>query len=220
MAARHVYTFIAPLRERDIEEACRILSSDGVLALPTETSWSFVCDADSPKALERIRKLKPGHPRDRPFSLMCSSISAAAEVVNIDNHVYPYLKKTMPGPDTVILERNRSLPRLIHDNRKEVGIRIPAAELVRGLLVHYGRVLAAATVPGILVPLNSHEQIHLPRFGYEVMEAFGHGLDLILDLGEEVPGVETTIIDCTESVPIVVRAGAGDPAPFIGAWQK
>ncbi len=220
MVVRHIYTYVNPVRERDMEEACKVLPYDGVIALPTETSWCFVCDADSPKALERIRKLKPGHPKDRPFSLMCASISAATDVVNIDNNIYPYLKKTLPGPYTVILERNRSLPRLIHDNRREVGIRIPAAVLVRTLLERYGRVLAAATVPSVRLEESGDSEGHLPHFGHEVLEGFGHGLDLILDLGDEVPGLETTIIDCTTGVPSVIRAGAGDPAAFIGAWLK
>ena len=220
MAARHIYTYVNPVRERDMEVACKVLADGGVIALPTETSWCFVCDADSPKGLERIRKLKPGHPKDRPFSLMCASISAAADVVNIDNNIYPYLKKTLPGPYTVILDRNRSLPRLIHDRRREVGIRIPDSVLVRELLERYGRILAAATVPSLTLNANGYSEEHLPRFGHEVLEAFGHGVDLILDLGDEVPGVETTVIDCTAEVPTVVRQGAGDPAPFTGAWQK
>lgn len=220
MAARHVYTFIDPVRERDMEAACQVLANDGVIALPTETSWCLVCDADSPKALDRIRRLKPTHPKDRPFSLMCDSISSAAHVVNIDNVVYPLLKKVFPGPYTVILERNRSLPRLIHDNRREVGIRIPQSKLVRELLERYGRVLAAATVPAVQLKANGFDEVHLPRFGHEIMDAFGHGLDLILDLGDEVPGVETTIIDCTTGVPSVVREGAGDTAPFTGTAHR
>lgn len=220
MVARHVYTYVDPVRERDMEAVCKVLADDGVIALPTDTSWCLACDADSPKALERIRKLKPGHPRERPFSLMCGSISAAADVVNIDNVVYPLLKKALPGPYTFILERNRSLPRIIHDNRREVGIRIPQATLVRELLARYGRVLAAATVPPVQLKANGFDEIHLPRFGHEILDAFGHGLDLILDLGDEVPGVETTIIDCTRGVPSVVRAGAGDTVPFTGVVQK
>jgi tRNA threonylcarbamoyl adenosine modification protein (Sua5/YciO/YrdC/YwlC family) len=216
VVARHVYTYVNPPRDRDLDAACLVLATDGVIALPTETSWCFVCDADSPKGLERIRRLKPTHPKERPFSLMCASISAASDVVNIDNNVYPLLKRALPGAFTVILQRNRSLPRLIHDNRREVGIRIPGAPLVRALLDRYGRVLAAATVPAVPMQVDGMVVEHLPRFGHEVFESCGHALDLILDLGEEVPGVETTIVDCTGGSPELVRTGQGDPQVFTG----
>jgi tRNA threonylcarbamoyl adenosine modification protein (Sua5/YciO/YrdC/YwlC family) len=220
MVARHVYTWINPTRERDLDAACSILAVDGVIAIPTETSWCFVCDADSPRGLDRIRRLKPAHPKERPFSLMCASISAAADVVNIDNSIYPLLKRALPGSFTVILERNRSLPKIIHDNRREVGIRIPQAPLVRALLERYGRVLAAATVPPVPMQVDGFMVEHLPRFGHEVFESCGHALDLILDLGDEVPGIETTVIDCTGGSPEVIRAGCGDPAIFLGHLRR
>lgn len=216
MAARHVYTFTDPVRERDLEVACQLLADGGILAVPTDTNWSFICDADNTRALDRIRKLKPTHPREKPFSLMCASISAAADVVNIDNIVYPFLKKALPGPYTIILNRNRSLPRLIHDNRREVGIRIPDAPLVLELMKRYGRVLAAATVPPVEAPGDGIEGPRYPRFGYEILESFGHGLDLILDLGDELSGVETTVVNCTAGLPEIVRQGAGDAGIFGG----
>ena len=46
--------------------------------------------------------------------------------------------------------------------------------------------------------------------GYEIMEAFGHGLDLVIDLGEEIEGRPTTILDLTNGEVDVIREGAGD----------
>jgi len=52
-------------------------------------------------------------------------------------------------------------------------------------------------------------------FGYEVFDAFGHGLDLLLDLGNELPGLESTIVDLTETgVAKLIRQGAGDATIF------
>ena len=53
------------------------------------------------------------------------------------------------------------------------------------------------------------------RMGYEVMEYFGHAIDIILDLGDELPGIESTVVDFTQDIPRVVRVGAGDVSIFL-----
>jgi tRNA threonylcarbamoyl adenosine modification protein (Sua5/YciO/YrdC/YwlC family) len=208
--ARHVYTYINPTSERDLDAACKVLEDNGVIAYPTDVNWAFACDAANVKALDRIRLLKPMHPKERPFSLVCWSISMASEVVNIDNAAYRYLKRALPGPYTVILERFRSLPRQIKDKRRTVGLRIPDSPLILELVKKYGKPLATTSVP----PVRGIEGEEAPKFGYQVFEVFGHGIDLVLDLGDEVPGGESTIVDMTAGEPVLVRLGLGDPKIF------
>ncbi len=205
--SEHLYTFINPTSERHMLKACQILENDGVLGYPMDVNWALGCDARSVKGLERIRRLKPTHPRDQPFSLICADISMAATVGNIDNNQYRVLKKCWPGPYTVILKRHRSLPRQIKDKRPVVGVRIPLSPLVRDLVTRWGKPIATTSVP----LLSSGEQ---PKMGYQIFEEFGHGLDLLLDLGEELAGLDSTVIDFTEDEPVVVRLGAGDPHLF------
>lgn len=208
--ASHLYTWINPVRESHIEQICAVLRDDGVIALPLDVAWAFVCDAASSKALERIHRLKPEHPKTRPFSLICSSVSMASRVCSIDDQVYRWLKKSLPGPYTVILERHASLPRQIKDKRREVGLRIPKDPLVQALVERLGHPLAASTIPPIE---GSYGNGH-PGFGSEVNENWGHALDMVVDLGDESPRQETTIIDLTSGQPELVRLGAGDPAAF------
>lgn len=206
--AIHLYTYVNPVRIKDIEEICRVLSDGGVIALALDAGWSFVCDAAHSKALERIQRLKPSHPKDRPFSLMCHSISMASHIANIDNAVYPWLKKALPGPYTILLERHVSLPKQIHDKRREVGLRIPDCELALEILKSYGKPLAASTVP------SEDDAGLLPGFGWEVDQRFGHGLDMVVDRGDETLRAETTIIDLTSGTPVLIRQGLGDPSRF------
>jgi tRNA A37 threonylcarbamoyladenosine synthetase subunit TsaC/SUA5/YrdC len=126
------------------------------------------------------------------------------------------LKKAWPGPYTVLLTAARNFPRQLKDKRRVVGIRIPDSPLVLALVEKLGRPLATTSVPCQQVAAGEETDglEPLPRMGYEVMEAYGHGLDLLLDLGSELPGVETTIIDYTTGVPELIRKGAGDPAIF------
>lgn len=210
--ATHLYTYISPVREKDIEAICAVLADDGVIAMPMDVAWSFVCDASSSKALDRIHRLKPTHPKEQPFSLVCDSISMAAHLANIDNTVYRWLKKSMPGPFTILLQRHSSLPKKIHDKRKIVGIRIPDCELVTEVIKRFEKPLAASTIPAMGdESLGGHT---LPGFGWEIAESLGHGIDMIVDIGNESPRSETTIIDLSEGAPHLVRKGAGDPQVF------
>lgn len=207
--AEHLYTYINPTSEKDLDRVCRLLERDGVIAYPMDHNWAFGCDASSVKALDRIRRLKPTHPKDRPFSLICSDISMAANVATIGNNQYRVLKKCWPGPYTVILKRARNLVRQIKDKRQVVGVRIPESPLIRDLVTRLGRPLATTSVPELA-------DGEIPKFGYQIIEEFGHGIDLLMDLGDELPGLESTVIDFSEDEPVVVRPGVGDPEQFGG----
>jgi tRNA threonylcarbamoyl adenosine modification protein (Sua5/YciO/YrdC/YwlC family) len=200
--ATHLYTYDDPPAERDLRRALQVLESDGVIAYPNDYNWAFGCDAISAKALDKIHLLKPTHPKDRPFSLLCSSISMAAEYVHIDNAAYRILKRAWPGPYTVLLQATRTFPRQLKDKRRIVGIRIPSSQMVRTLVERLAHPLATTSVP-------DH-----PHFGYEVYETYGHAVDLVLDLGTELTGDDSTIVDLSDGEPTIVRRGAGDPALF------
>jgi len=215
MAVRHIYTYQNPLVQKDVELVAAVLEAGGVIAYPTDVNWAFGCDSASTKAIDKIRMLKPTHPKEQPFSLICESISMASEYGNIEHTAYRILRRALPGPYTVLLERNRSLPRQIKDKRKVVGIRIPDSQLVQGIVRQLGRPLASTSIPEVSA-FSAQGSKEVPRFGYQVFEAFGHSslLDLLMDLGEESIGAETTIVDLVDGAPVIVRVGAGDPALF------
>ncbi|NRA67847.1 MAG: threonylcarbamoyl-AMP synthase [Pseudobacteriovorax sp.] len=205
--SEHLYTYDDPPSERDLDKACSILEKSGVIAYPMDVNWAFGCDASQSKALEKIRRLKPSHPKVQPFSLICADIAMAANVGNIDHQVYRYLKKAWPGPYTIIVKRNRSLPRQIKDKRQVVGIRIPKCPMVRALVERFGKPVATTSIP-----LGSDDEPL--KMGYQIFDNYGHAIDLLLDLGEELPGLDSTVIDFTEGYPVLVRKGVGELEVF------
>ena len=203
----HVYTYDDPPSERDLDKACKILDASGVIAYPIEQNWAFGCDAKNLKALDKIRRLKPTHPKEQPFSLICSDMAMAANMGNIDHQMYRFLKKAWPGPYTILVRRNRSLPRQIKDKRQVVGLRVPDSPMILRLIEKLGRPLATTSVPAN----DAGEPL---KMGYQIQEIYGHALDLLLDLGDELPCLESTVIDFTEGYPELVRLGSGDPSIF------
>lgn len=204
--AELIYTFDNPPSERHLSKACGVLESGGVVAYCSDVNWAFACDASSSKGMNRIRFLKPHHSKEKPFSLLCCDISMAAGLCYIENLTYRFLKRAWPGPYTVLLKCRKNLFKQIKDKRKVVGIRIPQSALALALVKMYERPLATTSVPKI-----GGEPV---SFGYEIQDTFGHGCDLILDLGGDMPGTESTIIDFTEEYPQLVRHAVGDPSLF------
>ena len=179
-----------------------------MIAYPSDVNWAFACDGTSVKAMEKIRMLKPFHPKEQPFSLLCASISMTSTVANVDNFAFAYMRKVCPGPYTFLLDRSRNLPRLMKDKRRTVGVRIPNCPLALAIVEHFGRPLATTSVPPCADDPRDGSKIP-PQFGWQVFEAFGQRLDLVLDLGEELPGGESTIISLVDGQVELVRQGIG-----------
>jgi tRNA threonylcarbamoyl adenosine modification protein (Sua5/YciO/YrdC/YwlC family) len=201
----HLYTHIDPPNERDLKRVSTILDAGGVVALPAGTTWMFCCDAASKKGVAQIRLLKPMHPKEKPFSLICSSISMASQMARIDNHAYRSLSRICPGHFTILFKSTKFVPKLLGNKRATVGIRIPNEPLTLALVEHYGKPLIATSVP------DDEEGLAM-TMGYAIQDVYGHGLDMVLDLGEELIGQETTILDFTSGEAEVVRQGAGELA--------
>lgn len=205
--SEHIYTFINPISKKHVAKALHILRNNGVICYPLEQNWAFGCLANSSKGIDKIRKLKPTHPKSRPFSLICSDISMASKYGIIENYHYRVLKKAWPGPYTILLKSIKNISKELKDKRKIVGIRIPDSPLVIELINSLEIPLATTTVP--------EKAPDLPyKMGFEIFDDFGHGIDLCLDLGDELTGLESTVVDFTEDGPNIIREGFGDPAIF------
>lgn len=207
MTAEHLYTWDSPPNERHLDQVVDLLRHDGVIALSTGTSWAFAADPTSRKANQRLERLKPHRDTDRPYSLLCSSISMASSMASIDGGAYRLLNRLWPGPYTVLLPAGPQLPRVLKTRRKVVGVRVPDTILAPLIADRFGGPIVVTTVP------KDSEGQPL-TMGYEIAETFGHAIDLVLDLGEPVEGAETTVLDLTGDHPEVIRAGAG-PVPEI-----
>jgi tRNA threonylcarbamoyl adenosine modification protein (Sua5/YciO/YrdC/YwlC family) len=202
--SEHLYTYINPPNERHLEKIVTILNQDGVIALPCGTNWAFCCDPTSKKAQERIKRLKPSRPDAQPFSIICTNIAMASTLTKIGHKSYRLLRQIWPGPFTVILQSGPQFPKRLKNKRETVGVRIPNEVITTELIQYYGKPLLATSIP--LSSLG-----HPFKMGYEVYEHFGHQIDLIVDIGNELPGTETTIFDVTGSEIELIRVGAGNP---------
>ena len=198
---KHLFTYTDPVPTAHLDKICAVLQRGGTIAYPTDVNWALGCDATSIKAVTRLRQIKQVHPRAHPFSLICTDMSMVARVANVDNRAFKIMRKLLPGPYTLILKSNRTLSKQIKDRRLNVGVRVPHCELLQVLTASFGKPLATTTTHS-----DGSEEF---RFGYEVQEKYGHTLDLLIDLGTEITPLQTTIIDFSTDIPVVIRRGAG-----------
>lgn len=199
----HLYTFIDPPNPKHLKQILWVLETDGVLAVPAGSSWMLCCLATSKKAIQKVRQLKPLRDKDKPFSVVCDNISMASQVASINGQAFRLLNRICPGPFTILLRSGRMLPKLLKNKRQVVGIRIPDEPLLLEIIQQVGKPLLSTSVP------NGPDGISL-NMGYAIHETFGHGIDLVVDLGEELSGQSTTILDMTDGAVTVIREGAGD----------
>ena len=195
-------------QRRLLREAVAILRRGGVIVYPTDSLYALGCHLGDKSAVERMRRIREIDERHH-LTMMCRDLGEIGSLVKVDNQNYRLLKACTPGSYTFILQANRELPRrILHSNRKTIGVRIPDHPVVRGLLEEMQEPLLSTSLqlPGEAGPLNDAE---------EIRRRLEHSVDLVIDAGS--CGVEpTTVIDLTGPVPVIIRRGKGDVAAFLG----
>jgi len=191
---------------RLIKQAAQIVSSGGIVALPTDSAYALVCRLDDKSAVEKLRRIR-GVDDKHHLTLLVRDLSEVAQYARVDNSQYRLLKATMPGPYTVILEATRELPRrLSHPSRKTIGLRVPENKITLALLEELGEPLIGTTLQ---LPGDDH-MLSDPD---EVRERLEKQIELVIDGGAGMLE-PTTVIDLTGPEPELIREGRGDPAAF------
>lgn len=181
------------------------LKQGGVIIYPTDTVYGIGCSIEHPEAVERICMLKQTDPRKVQLSFLCSDLSHLSEYTKpISTPLYRLLKQYVPGPFTFILEANRKVPKMLRARRDTVGIRVPDNRISQALLRELGHPVLSTSLP-----LQDGEDI--PTDPDLIEEMFGSQVDFIIDggYGGTLP---STIVDCTQNPPVVLREGAGEIA--------
>jgi tRNA threonylcarbamoyl adenosine modification protein (Sua5/YciO/YrdC/YwlC family) len=191
---------------RLIREAADIIRAGGLVVYPTDSAYALGCHIGDKNALDIIRRIRQLEPRHN-FTLVCRDLSEIATYAKVDNAVYRQLKHCTPGPYTFILRATSEVPkRLMHPKRKTVGLRVPENAIVAALLADLGEPLMSVSLimPGDEYPLIDP---------YDIRKLLERDVDLVIDGG--YCGMEaTTVVDLADDIPLILRAGKGDTAPF------
>ena len=193
---------------RLLKQAAAMLKAGGILAVPTDSSYAFVCQLDNKQVVDRLRRIRQIDDK-RMLTLLCRDLSELSSYAMVDNHQYRLLKLGTPGPYTFILDATKEVPRRIsHPSRKTIGLRVPDRKGLQMLLELHGEPLLSTT----LIPAGETEPLNDPQ---EIRERYESQIELVVDAGP-CPLEPTTILDLTPMAtggsPVVVREGRGSLA--------
>jgi len=203
-----------------VAKAARILDNGGLVALPTDTSWSLVCSLKSPAGIKRLRKLS-GERDERHFTLLCSDISQFGELCSLDNSRFRLIKRLSPGPYVFILKTLLGTEKALDIRRRETGVRIPDHPIPLALIETLQHPLYSITAKRTMLEDDADEDaVHgdaaeLPPIpeddlfegGWELDDI--NGVDLVLDDSEERERIFSTILDISGEEITLLRQGAG-----------
>ena len=130
--------------ERELRRVVEALEHDGIIIYPTDSVYAFGCSLRSPRAIERLRRL-----RDKgtgSFAVVFSGLAQVAEYCRVDNAVFRVLKRNLPGPFTFILPASSRVPDKALERRQTIGVRIPANPIARAIVEMLGCPLVTTSV--------------------------------------------------------------------------
>lgn len=191
---------------RLIKQAAALIREGAVIVYPTDSGYALGCHLGDKDAVARIRQIR-GVDEKHHMTLVCRDLSELAHYAKVDNTQFRLLKNNTPGSYTFILVATKEVPRrLQHPKRSTVGLRIPDHPVALALLEELNEPLISSTLilPDACNPLTDIDEIRA------YLES---RVDLIIEGG--AVGIEsTTVIDLTESAPILVRRGKGEVSHF------
>lgn len=180
-------------------EAGRLLKEGALVAFPTETVYGLGGDGLQEDAAARIYAAK-GRPSDNPLILHIADIQALEVLaVDVPELAYRMAEKFWPGPLTMILKKSSVVPYATTGGLDTVAIRMPSDEIAREIIKASGTYIAApsANLSGRPSPTKAEH----------VIEDLSGRVEMIVDGGDSDIGLESSIIDLSGEVPMILRPG-------------
>lgn len=200
--------------DRILSRTADLLRAGGLVAYPTDTTWSIGCSSDSKDGLERLSALH-GKGARFPFTLICSSIRQMSSVSRLDDVRFRFIKRYVPGPYVFVLPPALRIERLINVKRPEVGVRLPNHPVPVRIVETLGTPLFSITAKRSLAavgaaetaPETESEMDDYFEMGWELEDL--PGVELVLDAGEAILPRLSTVVDLTGDEPVLLRRGIG-----------
>jgi len=189
--------------QKEIDKIVEMLRDGAVIIFPTDTIYGIGCDITKSKAVERVARIKNVKVEKADFSFILYDLSQISDYCKpFTNAIFKLLKKNLPGAFTFLLQANSNVPKLFKNSKRNIGIRIPANNIVRTIVKELGNPILSTSVHHDDVVL---EYITDPEL---IEEKYGHLVDMVID-GGYGGNRPSTIVDCTSGEAEIIRQGKG-----------
>lgn len=182
-----------------IARAGEIIKKGGLVAFPTETVYGLGGDATNPDASHKIYHAK-GRPSDNPLIVHITNMKALEEMVQeVPQTARLLAERFWPGPLTMIFRKNEKIPYETTGGMDTVAVRMPSDPIARALI--------DASTGYIAAPSANTSGRPSPTEAEHVAQDLSGRIDMIIDGGPVNIGLESTIVDLTEEIPLILRPG-------------
>ena len=197
---KNIYLNIYKPNSRNLKKAKKIIDSNNVIGLPTETVYGLAGNAYSNSAVKKIFKLKKRSPVN-PLIIHYKNLEDIKNDAIYNSSLLKLYKAFCPGPITFILKKNPKsrISKIATSGKKTIAIRFPKNRIAQNILKITNKPLAAPSA-NISTKLS-------PTCAKDVFDEFGNKLKFILDGGQCQIGLESTILDLTGK-PTILRPGS------------
>lgn len=179
--------------------AADFISRNHVAAFPTETVYGLGANAFEPEAVKKIYSAK-GRPSDNPLIVHVGSAEQIPSVISsMPKYADKLIAEFFPGPLTLVLPKNKRISSLVTAGLPTVGVRIPDHSAAQ-------KFLTACGVP-VAAPSANLSGSPSPTTWQAVKHDLNGRIPCILKGDPSRVGVESTVLDCTGSAPVILRAG-------------
>lgn len=187
------------LDQQALKRAGEILRGGGLVAFPTETVYGLGGNALDPEASKKIYAAK-GRPSDNPLIVHIGDMGDLEKIVReVPEKARILAGKYWPGPLTMIFQKSDRVPLATTGGLGSVAVRFPSDRIALAVIREGGGYVAA--------PSANTSGRPSPTTAEHVREDLGDAIDMIIDGGPVGIGLESTIVDFTEEVPVVLRPG-------------
>ena len=191
----------------DIKSAAQALVAGNLVVFPTETVYGLGADALNVNSVARIYSIKR-RPITHPIIVHLANLSNIDFWVSeLPDYFSLLVSKFVPGPITFILKKRSSLDiGYLTGNQNKIGLRIPSHEIAQKLLHEFQTLNGLGIAAPSANRFGEISNTNVKRIKKEFATDFRSG-DVILDGGQSIIGIESTILDCTEATPKILRPG-------------
>ncbi len=183
---------------QDVDRAVEVLQRGGIVGMPTETVYGLAAIARNEEAVSRVYTVK-GRPTSHPLIVHLSPHDDIKRWGQLNESAELLSNALWPGPLTLLVPRTALVPDWVTGARDTVALRIPAHDMAIDLLKAVGDAVVAPSA-------NRFGQVS-PTCAEHVVNDLGDSVDLVLDGGQCTIGIESTIVECTNSNVQVLRPG-------------
>ena len=183
--------------QENIVQAAQIVRNGGLVVYPTETVYGLGCDPFNVEAVKRLLDVKGD--RSKPLPVLAASLVDVENVAFVSPNARVLAERFWPGSLTLVLSKKPSFPKVVTFGLDSVGLRIPDNDVALRLIRLCG---------GLLIGSSANRTGEAPaRSIRELSDELKETVDVVLDGGDTVQGVPSTVADLISEKPKILREG-------------